>query len=320
MTSANEASIDWWIANIAQSFVFWPVPVFFMVSGFLLLAPKEERFNEFYKKRAVTILIPTLLWATFYLVWGYYVRHYPANLNDVRTAILSGNISDHLYFIVALAGIYIFVPFYRLFFRHIERLTIATFGLIMSLFWIMDYGINRLFLNQWGGNSANLHFAYLSYFILGYGFRLYFDNLSEKNVRLFFSKMFILGVIMYISFKYLEAAYSVNAIPYYYSNSYFSIPLFLLSVSVFPIMLHSKFIQRMGESKLIQTIAYSSFGIYLIHVAILDTIHRLIALPYPSHILLIIAESTGVFFVSFLIILGLKITPGLSWTVGGSNI
>ena len=43
------------------------VPLFFMVSGYLLLR-KEEPYGEFFRKRALKVVLPFLIWSVIYLL------------------------------------------------------------------------------------------------------------------------------------------------------------------------------------------------------------------------------------------------------------
>ena len=72
---------NWWMGNLFDAGTRWSVPVFVMVSGYLLLDPsKQEDFRTFYKKRANKILIPTIFWSIFYLIWAFSIGKYPLDL------------------------------------------------------------------------------------------------------------------------------------------------------------------------------------------------------------------------------------------------
>src|SRR5258708_1620893 len=56
-------STDWWLAEFFESFAKISVPLFIMLSGFLLLDKKKSyTIGEFYKKRLFKIGIPILIW------------------------------------------------------------------------------------------------------------------------------------------------------------------------------------------------------------------------------------------------------------------
>lgn len=319
VTTAKETSINWWLANILQSFIFWPVPAFLMASGYFLLTDhKRETIKEYYKKRIIKLIIPSIFWIIGYLIWGYYVRSYPQTPADFATALVTGNVSDHLYFLFAISGIYILVPFLRHFLRSTNGKIILCFGLTYSLFWVADYAINRA-IGQWGGNLANLPLIYLGYFIIGHGFRIMNENKEIHPLRGIFWCVLILGIVCYIPTKYFEAYSTSYDIRFYYANSYFSIPLFLISISVFPLILTSEIIKKLGRIEIVKIISFSSFGIYVLHVALLDTFYILLNYSKPKLITAIFFESFLFFVVSLLIVLVIQLIPGFNIIAGGPN-
>jgi surface polysaccharide O-acyltransferase-like enzyme len=58
----------WMIGNIYDSAVRMCVPLFFMISGYLLL-DKNESLVSFYKKRFNKIVPPLIAWSFFYVLW-----------------------------------------------------------------------------------------------------------------------------------------------------------------------------------------------------------------------------------------------------------
>lgn len=60
----------WWIANVIDTFAGPAVPLFYMLSGMLLLDPaKKEPIRTFLMKRARRVLLPWLAWGIIYLCW-----------------------------------------------------------------------------------------------------------------------------------------------------------------------------------------------------------------------------------------------------------
>ena len=75
-------NIQWQASVVLNGLVRWCVPIFFMVSGALLLGRKEEPLTNFFKKRANRILIPFIIWSIGYYIWrqffwydGYSMMH-----------------------------------------------------------------------------------------------------------------------------------------------------------------------------------------------------------------------------------------------------
>ena len=60
LTSTNDFhSSSWWISNGFNSISRFAVPVFFMISGAMILRTKITSYREFYTKRVVPLLIPS---------------------------------------------------------------------------------------------------------------------------------------------------------------------------------------------------------------------------------------------------------------------
>ena len=66
----------WGIANAFDSFARPCVPLFVIISGFLLLDPRkrDEPLGDFFKKRLLKVVVPYLFWAAFYIWWRLHVR------------------------------------------------------------------------------------------------------------------------------------------------------------------------------------------------------------------------------------------------------
>src|SRR3990167_4955287 len=70
---------SWWITNVINAFFRVSVPLFVVLSGYLLLdTTRSLNIKSFYKRRFVRVGIPTLFWLVFYFVWKY-------QLGDVKS-------------------------------------------------------------------------------------------------------------------------------------------------------------------------------------------------------------------------------------------
>ena len=91
-------------ASFFDSFVRSCVPLFVIASSYLLF-PIKTSTGEFFKRRAVRILVPFAIWSAVYAtVWGEPVENF-------RNLLLNFNYSaGHLWFIYMLIGIYLLMP------------------------------------------------------------------------------------------------------------------------------------------------------------------------------------------------------------------
>lgn len=88
------------------------VPLFVMISGYLLL-PIKESPEVFYKKRFTRLLIPFLFWSVMYCIVPYFLGTDPANKMWTNLITIPVNLNwnaGHLWFVYMLIGVYLFIP------------------------------------------------------------------------------------------------------------------------------------------------------------------------------------------------------------------
>lgn len=103
---------NWWAANFYDSLTRVCVPLFFMVSGALLLGRIED-LGIFFKKRVEKVLLPLIAWSLIYLFWRvFYESSATLSFYSFYSMVLSP-IYYHLWFLYAIIGLYLFVPILR---------------------------------------------------------------------------------------------------------------------------------------------------------------------------------------------------------------
>lgn len=96
---------NWWAVNAYESVARVSVPLFFMISGALLL-PRTHGIASI-GRRLWRIVLPLLAWSVLYLLW---FRHGGQHHRGWLALILNGPVVAHLWYLYALAGIYVFLP------------------------------------------------------------------------------------------------------------------------------------------------------------------------------------------------------------------
>ena len=107
---------QWIIADIYGGVARVSVPLFFMISGYLLL-PRAESLSVFYAKRMMKILIPFVIWSLIYL--GWFCGNHPNTCtpNFAWNLLLTQGAYYHLWFLYSLISIYLVLPILRLMIR-----------------------------------------------------------------------------------------------------------------------------------------------------------------------------------------------------------
>jgi surface polysaccharide O-acyltransferase-like enzyme len=260
---------NWFIANIYGGIARICVPLFFMISGYLLL-PRTESLGTFYRKRMPKVVIPFLSWSLIYLGW------YCGNHAGTCTPSLTQNLLFvqgayyHLWFMYSLIGIYLILPVLRLLVG--PETNRKTLWYLVGL-WLIFQSV-LIFANQfWDlkiGISAPLATGFVGFFILGYLLGPW--RLSCSMVVLT-ATAWILATIATILGAYFTTRVSGKFENYFYG---FTTPnVIVASVSAFLLL------KRIAESRIfasqkihdrLRLLASASFGIYLVHVLVIELV------------------------------------------------
>lgn len=287
--------IDWHVANVFDSFSRFSIPMFFMISGALLLHGNDG-LKDFLSKRFWKIIPPFLFWSLTYSLLNRYVFNNEAfNLKKMIRDIFHGS-EYHLWFVFVLLGIYLATPILRKWIKHATQHEI----LYVLILWIITLIIGMPWLKNYAP-KINLSFftGYIGYFILGH----YLSTIHFKSR--FIPILFIaLGLFITVFGTYYFTA--KNMLFYHYFYEYLCLNTLLVSFGVFVL-----FNKISAPNAHIKTFFFKlnqcSFGMYLIHPLILQLlalagINETIFNPFAS----ILIVSTSCFLFSFLVIFCLR--------------
>jgi surface polysaccharide O-acyltransferase-like enzyme len=272
-------SFNWWVADIYDSLVRICVPLFFMISGYLLLG-KAEPTSVFLKKRAAKVAIPLLVWSAFYLLWvSFWEYAHPSHASSMDSDWLK-KIHDgewltemvalrkpayyHLWFLYAIMGLYLITPLLRLLVQKADgsllRYFVCLFFIGATTLTILDANTDTESMVQ-----LNLVMGDILYFVLGY--LLGNITLSRRLVAIMAAVAPIAGAVTIIGTYYLTAA---NHGELQQSMWWESTPnIIAMSVAAFILLRHvseqCRMVQTRRTAAVIEHLSTASFGIYLIH-------------------------------------------------------
>ncbi len=241
------------------------VPLFFMMSGFLLLS-KEEDTITFFRKRAAKILVPFIVWSVIYDI---YVSHPFVEtgvtleaLLDMAVRILRGPRAAHLWFFYSLIGLYFFTPILRPFVANAKKSDIIYFiGLwivIMPVMFILEEFTPIK-------NGFELYYAagYIGYFLLGY----YLGRLVTTPRLLWTAAaLFAVGFVSTFAVFYFNLSPQDNELPF---RSYPSLNIIVMAIGAFIFVKAAGERMRPHIAAISSLVSPSTFGIYLIHSFVL---------------------------------------------------
>ena len=102
----------WWAGNFWNSLTRPAVPLFVMLSGYLLLG-KDYPLPNFLKRRFTRIVIPAIFWMLIYCFYGYMAKGSPASIGEALKSLVTGPVHYHLWFIYLIIGLYLVYPILR---------------------------------------------------------------------------------------------------------------------------------------------------------------------------------------------------------------
>lgn len=276
--TAQIDSSGWWVGNFWDSLGRASVPLFVMLSGFLLLGKDVPTF-DFLKKRTARIALPALFWLVVYSIYSHFAHNNPATLGDAVKGLINGPVHYHLWFLYLIIGIYLTVPILRPWVKQAtERDYLYFFAVCILgtwiykvLFYAFDVSIGlyfELFTNQTG------------HFVLGF----YLGNKVCKGetptvsgikpwpftgVQLRrYAFLAILAAVMITAVGTYIATKWNNGVFHKYHYDYLTFNVGLAAIGWFV------FAQRSFNGRPLldveKELAGASFGIYFIHVLVMD--------------------------------------------------
>ena len=276
------------------------VPVFLVASAYLQF-PIRYSTAEFFRRRAVRILIPMLLWTVVYaLVWGNPVENFKGLLLNFNYA------AGHLWFVYMLVGVYLIMPLLSPWAEKVSVKELEVYlgiWLLTTLFpFIREAAGGEAPLIQaadglpapalfplWGEASWNAFglFYYVSgffgYLLLGLYLRRFVED--KRWLKLLGCSLFLLGfaAIVWGLVQRFSATSDVfpltgslaTAVAWETPINFCGLPVVMTSVGII-LLFRSWFSGRSEESvfyrHIILPISKAGYGMYLMHMLVLASV------------------------------------------------
>ena len=178
-------------------FVKIAVPLFFMVSGSLLLG-KEESIAEIYRKRVLKIAATLLVWSTLYYLYDVWKETREFNLVDYLKLVYSSQTSRALWYLYSYLALLIMLPLLRKMVKLLSNREYWYWIIIVIVFLgicptVCYLAVGPTFSMNYDLVPRMMATYNIFYFCIGY----YFDRLVDIDMvdRTKFRQMIILSVI-----------------------------------------------------------------------------------------------------------------------------
>jgi surface polysaccharide O-acyltransferase-like enzyme len=260
----------WWVGNFYNSIVRMSVPLFFMISGFLLIN-KTERLEIFFKKRIRKVVIPMIVWSVIYIFWKAYIeRSSSISIHSFYSALLRPTYF-HLWFLYAIIEIYLYIPILRIFVINSDKLYLYYFVAL----WVVASTL--FFAKKAIGVSSTIDFRMVSGYV---GYLLIGHLLGHMRLNKTIIACSILGYLISAGTTIYGTFFLSHKSGKFISilHIYLCPNVIILSVSSF-ILLRAVFenFSKLSNARIVSSIrgiSSASFGIYLIHAMFLFLIRH----------------------------------------------
>ena len=227
--------------------------LFFMISGALLLGTNLST-KEFLKRRFSKIMWPTLFWTFFYLVVNCLSGSLSVHgaLKSVFSIPFSAQGHGVLWFMYALAGLYLLTPILSHWLRSASKREIEFYLMLWCVTLIYPYLNLVLFVNETIDGLLYYFAGYAGYFVLGYYLKHYY---------IYRSWHLIVSIGMAILVPALIYSSGIQ-FDFYSMLWYLSLPVAAMAFSWYVLVsrLPNKQIRILAKCSML------SFGVYFVHV------------------------------------------------------
>lgn len=276
LDTAAMDSREWHSANLIAGLTRPAVPLFFMLSGALNLAPlRSVDVRSFYRRRLVRIVVPYLAWTAFFIVWGLLVRDRNWWPRKIAWAFVSGSAYRHLWFLPWLIWFGLLTPAVARWLRPEPLRRAYRLGLGLS-----TLGMALIaFHDELGaaGVAVTCCCVYFGYYLFGYVLaNLPVTRLVGHGAALV-AAVGIAAIILGVAQQTVPGQPRDNTFFDYYSPA-----VFFPSLALFVCFRAYCSGERAG-GRLLAWLGPLSLGIYLIHPAVINVFRYDLGLPaFPA--------------------------------------
>lgn len=263
------ATRTWWVLNVCSGLVRMGVPLFFMISGYLLLSdPRTLDIGKFYRRRLGKLLPPFLVWDVIYFLKRCAEEAVEPDILTFFKELASQGSKYHFWFVYQIIGLYLLMPFLK---RIVDQCTTRELVIFLGVILLQPTLFRLLNVVQpviWFNLFRALVEGYAGFLITGY---LLGSRELSRTARWWIYGLGLVGLAGGALGNYLcSSPEKINLV----FNEGYCITHYLTSGACFVLVKqHAGKLPRWllrGTEKVSQL----TYGIYLSHLLVLDWIFQ----------------------------------------------
>lgn len=255
------------------------VPIFFMLSGALLL-PRDEPAVHFFKNRFLRLFRPYIFWTIVFITLLIIVTSH-TSFGDLTSDVKTG--LRVFWFFPIIVCLYIVTPIIRVYILHASRQQVL-YALLIWFFFISLIPFLRntqAFPIRTSTDILNLTINFSGYFVLGYVLTTVQIFRQKLNAVLLILIGVLWTIIATISLPPRET--SINLTYFEYTSP----TIVILSIGIFSLFqcMNGFFDAKLTakQKKIIEGVSVLIFGVYLLHTITIQIFERInISLPHTN--------------------------------------
>lgn len=274
LAHAFSNTLAWYQALAVEVFLFWPVPVFFMLTGATLMGYRGRYTTvDFFKKRALRTVIPFVVWTGLNALEKR-INPFEMGIREFINRCFGTSIENVYWFFIPLFAVYLAMPALSLLKNHRKVLWYLA-GSAFVLTSLLPPLFRYVGLRWNGGLNMPMVGGYLLFVILGY--LLSTETWSRRNrVIIYLLGIFGAGLRYGMTVLLSLRDGTINKTFFNYTE-YYSV---FLAVAVFVFLRYFKPIQRLQQhpkvTKALSVISGCSFGVYLLHMTVIRFLQKVL--------------------------------------------
>lgn len=298
LTNINEyySTNIFYIDTILNTLVRISVPLFLMISGYLMLG--NDKYNEISNTltKVKGLLKIIIIWVIIYTIEYYLITDNFSLLDCLKYSLgfITGEhfYYGHLWYLYTTLALYLLTPILNNALKNNKKLIdyLLVLWIIFSIIWPLIYHFISITKPR-TNFDLNVLDGYLGYYLLGYKIKVSNNTKSKKfYIVLFISSLVLclISTLLIDKYLYLDT----------YLQGFMSPFILIMSYSIFNIFKDINI-----NNKLITDLANKSLGIYLVHYMISNYLNNLFLNKlFISNYLYLFITPLCVFIISYIII------------------
>ena len=306
-----QPSLGWFVSLTYFFFSKIAVPLFVMISGYLLLDREDTYVKNFQRiiRIVAALFIGTLFYYLYFIYLGKVEKFQIANFLET---VIKAPVSSAYWYLYMYLGLLVMLPFLQKMVKQMTKKDFHVFfvcSLLIGGIWpiLVHYEPKLLITKEF---DVPLFSGYIAMLLLGCYMKKYVSVLPKQR----WIALIILGITIFLMViaTYVEYTFvSQDKDVFLFLDDRTLFPIVLSAACVFYILKDWQFGKCLG--KIIATIASCSFGIFLIAdylIEISGSLYNRLCV-YVSPLVAVIAQEVWVFLCGFVIIFLMRLIPGM---------